>query len=257
MIRQLSSLKGILVPALFVAAWEAGFRAFVGTSDSLASPSAVVAAGVNSIVSGELALSTLQTLLSTCMGLAIGGGLGATIGLMLGLSPGAGAVVSTTVELLRPIPVIALVPLSTLIYGFGYRMEVSIIALATFWPCLILAQRSVAQIHSGLFDVARVLALGPVARFLKIIVPAAAPRLFLALRVGLGIAIIVAVTVEIVANPQGIGYFMMLAQESLRPADMLWGLVWVGTLGWGLNALLLRLEGRMFRGRAAVVGGAG
>ena len=60
-----------------------------------------------------------------------------------------------TVEMLRPIPSVALLPLSLLIFGFGYRMEVAVIAFATFWPSLILTQSAVAQIEPRLIEVAR------------------------------------------------------------------------------------------------------
>lgn len=244
--------RALIIPAGLVAALEIYIRVLVGPSDVIAPPSAIALAGLHALAGSDLFIATGQTLLSACMGLAIGCAAGSVVGLTLGLWEAGAKLAFTTVELLRPVPVIALVPLALLAYGFGYQMEVFIIALATFWPCLILSQKSVAQIHRSLFDLASVLALGKTARFFKIILPAALPRLFLAVRVSAAIAIIVAVTVEIVANPQGIGYFMMTAQQSLHPALTLWGLVWVGLMGWGLNRLLLAAETRIF-GQTAIV----
>ncbi len=240
------SFRALAIPLLLALTMEVWFRVFVRISDIIAPPTAILSAGVRSFMNGDLLFATGQTFLAAGAGLIVGGGAGALSGLVLGLSPSSAKVASTTIELLRPIPVIAIIPLAMLAYGFGYQMEVSIVALATFWPSLILSQKSVAQINRGLFEVGRVLALGPVEKFIKIILPAALPRLFLALRVSVGIAIIVAVTVEIAANPQGIGYFMMTAQQSLQPDLMLWGLVWIGIMGWGLNVLLVRSEKRLF-----------
>ena len=72
--------------------------------------------------------------------------------------------------------------------------------------------------------------------------PAALPRIFVAFRLCVGIALVVAVTTEIAANPQGLGYALMNAQQSLRPDLMFAMLLWVALLGWGLGAGLLRLQ---------------
>jgi NitT/TauT family transport system permease protein len=80
---------------------------------------------------------------------------------------------------------------------------------------------------------------------MKIVIPAALPRIFVAFRLAAGIALIVAVTVEIAANPLGLGYNMMLAQQTLRPEVMLALLVWLGVVGWGINRLLLWSEARL------------
>ena len=77
--------------------------------------------------------------------------------------------------------------------------------------------------------------------------PAALPRIFVAFRLCVGIALVVAVTTEIAANPQGLGYALMNAQQSLRPDLMFAMLLWIGLLGWGLGAGLLWLQRTWFR----------
>ena len=77
--------------------------------------------------------------------------------------------------------------------------------------------------------------------------PAIVPRLFVALRLGVAIALVVAVTVEIAANPHGMGYAMMIAQQSLDPALMLAWLFWIGVVGYAINAAALRLQQRVAR----------
>jgi ABC-type nitrate/sulfonate/bicarbonate transport system permease component len=86
----------------------------------------------------------------------------------------------------------------------------------------------------------------------KIILPAAAPRLTTALRLAAGLALVVAVTAEIVSNPQGLGHDLMIAQETLRPERMFAVLFWVGLIGWGNNAALLQLERWLFAHRGDV-----
>jgi ABC-type nitrate/sulfonate/bicarbonate transport system permease component len=137
---------------------------------------------------------------------------------------------------------VALIPLAMLVFGFGLRMEVSVIAFASFWPMLVLTQSAVRQVEPGLLEVARALQLGPLARFAKIILPAIVPRLFVALRLGVAIALVVAVTVEVAANPHGMGYALMIAQQSLEPARMMAWLFWIAVVGYAINLGALRLE---------------
>jgi len=246
-----SRLQGLLLPAAFLLLAELILRISGIRSDALAPPSAVAMAFVRLASDGSLAVATAETLGAALLGLAIGGAGGLLCGIILGLSRAVSQVVSPTMEMLRPIPSIALIPLSLLVFGFGLRMEVAIIGFATFWPVLILARGAVRQIEPRLLEVARVLRLGPVARVSKIILPAALPRMVVALRLALGVALVVSVTVEIVANPRGLGHGLMMAQQALRPDAMLAMLAWVGVLGWGINALLLGAE-RMLPGSSEV-----
>lgn len=243
--------RGIVVPVILLALAELVFRAR-GPSDSLAPPSRAVAALWTALTDGSLIVGTAQTLGSTLAGLAIGGGFGLLAGMALGASRTLNELTLAAVEMLRPIPSVALLPLSLLIFGFGHRMEIAVIAFATFWPSLILTQSAVAQIEPRLIEVARLLRMGPVEIAWKIVLPAAAPRLMTAFRLAVGLALVVAVTAEIVSNPQGLGYDLMIAQETLRPERMFAVLFWVGLIGWSVNALLLALERRLFAHRGQV-----
>jgi sulfonate transport system permease protein len=115
---------------------------------------------------------------------------------------------------------------------------------------LILTRNAVAGVDPALFDVARVLRLTPVARTVKIVLPAALPRIFVGFRLAAGIALTVAVTVEVSTNPLGLGYGMMLAEQSLHPDLMLAYLLWIGIVGWALNYAIVNAQRRLF-GRSA------
>jgi NitT/TauT family transport system permease protein len=149
--------------------------------------------------------------------------------------------------------VLDLLPIALIALGFGYRMEIVIVAFACVWPILILSRAAVRSIEPRLMEVARALRLPPAQRVWKIIIPAALPRIFVAFRLSAGIALIVAVTVEIAINPLGLGAGIMLAQQALRPDLMLAYLVWIGIIGYALNVLLTLAQQRLF-GRAALSG---
>jgi sulfonate transport system permease protein len=127
------------------------------------------------------------------------------------------------------------------------RMELAVVAFATFWPMLVLSQAAVRQVEPQLLEVARALQLSRAAVFAKVVLPAMVPRLFVALRLGVAIALVVAVTVEIAANPHGMGYAMMIAQQSLDPALMLAWLFWIGLIGYAINAGALALQAGVAR----------
>ncbi len=242
--------RGWVVPVVLLMLAELALHGV--QSDALAPPSRVLVSLVQAVADGSLFTASAQTLLAALGGLALGAGSGLVLGLALGLSRQAGAAAALSVELLRPIPSVALIPVAMLVFGFGYRVEIFVIAFTCFFPMLLLTQAAVRGVEPRLLEVGRVLGFGAVARACKIVLPAALPRVFVAFRLDVGIALVVAVTVEVASNPQGLGYGLLSAQQSLAPERMLALLLWVGLLGWALSAGLLALQKRWF----AAAGGA-
>jgi ABC-type nitrate/sulfonate/bicarbonate transport system permease component len=225
--------RGWAVPLVLLAAAELAMHGV--QSYALASPSEALAAFATLAFDGELWRPTAETLGAALCGVR-----------------SAAAAGSLSVELLRPIPSVALIPVVLLIFGFGWRMEIIVIAFTCLWPMLIYGQAAVSQVEPRLLEVGYVLGLSPLQRVSKLVIPAAMPRIFVAFRLSVGIALVVAVTVEIAANPQGLGYGMISAQQTFRPADMFAMLGWTGLLGWGLSAGLRALETRLFARYGAI-----
>jgi ABC-type nitrate/sulfonate/bicarbonate transport system permease component len=244
--------RAFVLPAALCALAEVGARAG-GPSDSVAPPSEVLAALAGALADGSLLEATRDTLASAFGGLAIGGVVGLVVGVLLGSFPALNRLMEVTLELVRPIPSVALGPVALVALGFGYRLEIAIVAFACTWPVLLLTRAAVAGVEPRLIEVARALRLSFPARVVKIIVPAALPRIFVAFRLAAGFALIVAVTIEIAINPLGLGAGMMTAGQALRPDLMLAYLLWIGVVGFALNLLLVFAQRRLF-GRAALVG---
>ena len=249
----LDRAKPLALPLAALAAVELWARATHLQSDSLAPPSAIVAALAGALADYSIPLATRDTLFSAFAGLAVGSMIGLALGVALGLSRVFDRLMEVTVEAVRPIPSIALLPIALIALGFGYRMEIVIVAFACVWPMLILSRAAVRSIEPRLMEVARALKLPLAQRIWKIVIPAALPRIFVAFRLSAGIALIVAVTVEIAINPLGLGAGIMLAQQALRPDLMLAYLVWIGVIGYALNIFLTVAQRRLF-GRAALSG---
>ncbi|MEP6875454.1 MAG: ABC transporter permease subunit [Burkholderiales bacterium] len=239
--------RGWVLPLTLLVLAEAAMRINHVESDALARPSDVLKALVQAFADGSVFRLTAQTLGAALAGLALGGGIGLVTGIWFGLSRTAAEAAALSVELLRPVPSVALMPLAMLVFGFGFRMEIAVIAFTCFWPMLLLSQAAVRNVEPRLLEVARVLGFAWWDRVLKLVLPAALPRIVVAFRLCVGIALVVAVTIEVAANPQGLGYALMNAQQSLRPDLMFAMLLWIGLLGWGLGAALLLLQRTWFR----------
>lgn len=246
-------IKPVLLPLATLLAFEAWMRLAAVQSDSLAPPSAIALALVGALTDGSLLTATRDTLASAFAGLVLGGAIGLVLGIALGLSQIFDRLMEVTIEAIRPIPSVALLPIALIALGFGYRMEIAIVAFACVWPVLIVTRAAVGSIEPRLIEVARVLRLSQLDRISKIVIPAALPRIFLGFRLAAGIALIVAVTVEIAINPLGLGAGIMIAQQALRPDLMLAYLVWIGVTGFVLNAALMAAQRGLF-GRAAAAG---
>ena len=239
-------LRGLIFPVLLIALWEISARASHMQSDILAKPSDIAAAALEAFTDGTVFTATLQTLTMAGAGLALGCVIGLTFGILLGLFRTFNRLMEFSIEALRPIPSLALLPIWMLIYGLGYRMEISIVAWATTWPFLVLTRAAVAGVHPRLIEVSRAMGFNLWQRARKIVLPAALPRIFVALRLAVGITLIVSVTMEIAANPFGLGYAIMTAETSLHPATMFALIFWVGIIGWSLSYGLLVLQRHLF-----------
>jgi NitT/TauT family transport system permease protein len=244
--------KALVLPAAALVVLEIWARGVHLQSDSLAPPSAIALALAAAFGDGSILTATRDTLIPAFTGLLIGSAIGLVLGIALGIFHAFDRLMEVTIEALRPIPSIALLPIALIALGFGYRMEIVIVAFACIWPVMILSRAAVGSIEPRLIEVSRALRLSPADRVRKIIIPAALPRIFLAFRLAAGIALIVAVTVEIAINPIGLGAAIMTAQQALRPDLMLAYLVWIGTVGYLLNTGLVAAQRHLF-GRAALV----
>jgi NitT/TauT family transport system permease protein len=245
--------RGLLIPIAALAAWE--LFSWVGylPPDTISRPSAAMAAGWAAMLDGSMPIATLQTLQAALLGLALATAAGVAAGLVLASSPIAALALEPSLEVLRPVPPVALIPLSLLLLGFGLSMEAAVVAFACFWPILIATAAAVRSVEPRLIEVARALELPYVAQIAKVVIPATVGRIFVGVRIAAGIALVVAVTVEIVVNPRGLGYGMITAQQSLR-ADLMYAeLLWVGAVGWAVNFALLQLD-RVWLRRYAMPG---
>ena len=240
---------GAVLPILVLTLWEVLSHAGVLSEDGFSRPTRFVVAGAKALADGTLLTQTGQTFAAAAQALVIAALAGIALGAILGLFRPLERAAQLTIDALRPIPSVALIPLSLLLFGFSRNMSAAVAAFACFWPILIVTISAVRGVDPRLFEVGRLLGFSFAKVIWKFAIPAALPSILVGIRVAAGIAIVVTVTTEIVTNPRGLGFAMTMSAQSLQ-ADLVWAtLLWVGVIGWLVNWSLERLERRWLRYR--------
>ena len=235
--------RGAILPVALIAAAQIAASTNGVQSDALASPAEILVSLVASLADGSMLRATLETLGAALGGLFVGGSVGILAGILLGLSSVLDRLMTVSIELVRPIPSVAIIPLFMLVFGLGFRLEIAVVAFSVVWTVLVLTRGAVASIEPRLLEVARMLGLSRAQAIWKIVLPSALPRIFVAVRLAATVSLIVAVTVEVAVNPLGLGYGMQIAQQALRPAWMFAYLFWLILVGWSFNHLIVLIEG--------------
>lgn len=240
------NLPGLLVMAGVVGLWELLVRSHVLDFQFLPAPSGIARAFRSLLSSGELVDRTAHTLWSTVLGWAIASVLGVALGLWLGLSERAWRYSMASIEVMRAIPPISLVPVALLVFGFSRKMELVLIVYVGAWTVLVNAIDGVRSVRTELLDVGRMLRLSKLATIRKLILPSAMASILVGLRLALSLALVLAVVAEMIGNPAGLGNALVRAQQALQPEQMFAYVVTIGVLGVALNATLRYASARAF-----------
>jgi ABC-type nitrate/sulfonate/bicarbonate transport system permease component len=182
---------------------------------------------------------------------AVGFGTAALLAVVLGLLAGqvrlVRNLVEPVIELLRPIPPLAVLPMFIVWVGIGEASKVGFITYATFFPMFVTTVHGVAQIDGRLLRAAQSLGAGPRALFVRVILPAALPDVLTGLRLGVALAFFVIVISEFVAAERGLGYLINDGRNFFLVPQMLGAAVLLGLLGYAGNAAVRVVERRLLR----------
>lgn len=173
--------------------------------------------------------------------------LGVGLGLLMGYYRFFYNLLEPLVEVLRPIPGAAYLPILVLFVGIGHEMKVILILIAAFFPILLNTYSGVRSIDVVQFDTARTLGLTTLQTFRELIVPAAAPHILTGMRISLAISLILAILGEMIVSNDGLGYYTLLAQRTFRIPEVYAGLFMLAIFGYILNRLFLLAEARLIR----------
>jgi ABC-type nitrate/sulfonate/bicarbonate transport system permease component len=213
----------------------------------LPGPWLVLGSVLDMAVRGQLWIHLAATLERVALGFGAGAALGVALGLAAGhLSP-VRNVVEPIVELLRPIPPLAMLPMFIVWVGIGEVSKVGFITYATFFPIFLTTVTGVRQIDPVLLRAAQSLGARGVGLFTRVILPAALPDILTGLRLGVALAFFVIVISEFIGAEHGLGYLINDGRNFFLVPQMLGAAVVLGLLGYAGNGLVRLLERRLTR----------
>jgi ABC-type nitrate/sulfonate/bicarbonate transport system permease component len=220
-----------LLPAALLAAWQLA-------PAILPTPAAVAGTLSDALLHGALAADAVHTLLAACVSWSVCLLAGVPLGMALGASSRLRAATSLLIELLRPIPAIALVPPAVLAFGFSWQTEIAVTVFASVWPVLSSSRTGIEKVHARYFEVAATLHLRKWNTVRKVVTPAAFRQILVGAKLSFGLCLVVSVVAEMVGNPAGLGWGLVSAQEAMKPAEAFAYLFTIGALGVTANAAL-------------------
>ena len=202
------------------------------------------------ITNGDLLMRWAGTVERMVYGWFLASIAGVLLGAMIGSSQVARTYLGPTLELMRPLPASAIVPLAIALLGLSESMVLTVIAFGALWPMLLATVHGFAAVEPRLYEVARALGMGRLEVIWKIALPSSMPDILAGMRLGLTISLILAVVGEMLASREGLGSHILLASRAFRSADLFAGVILLGVTGY-VSALLLGVaEGRLLRWRA-------
>ncbi|GAA1079800.1 ABC transporter permease [Nocardiopsis composta] len=238
----------------FLLLWEAVPRTSLVSADHLPPASTVLATLAERAATAQFWTAVGDTLTAWGLGLAIAIGAAVLLGFAVGTVPVLRAYTASTVEFLRPIPSVALIPLAILIYGTDIASTLMLVVYAAFWQVYIQVLYGVADIDPVADQTARAYGLGRWARIRYLMWPTALPYLITGVRLGAAVALILTITAQLTIGSPGLGQEIAVAQSSGAPHVVYALIVATGILGVAVNTGVRALERRVLRWHPSVRG---
>jgi len=211
--RDLAAVLPWAVPVLILLVWQGGASLGWISADLLPSPWAVIQAAIRLGSNGELFRHVQVSFGRAATGLLIGGGIGFALGLANGLSRLAERTTDTTLQMIRNIPHLALIPLVILWFGIDEAAKIFLVALGTFFPIYINTLHGIRTVDPALIEMTRSYGFSRAQLFWQVLLPGSLPSIFVGLRYALGIMWLTLIVAETIAAQSGLGYMAMQARE--------------------------------------------
>jgi ABC-type nitrate/sulfonate/bicarbonate transport system permease component len=242
---RVASIAPLLGLLALVAAWTVA--AALLRSDALPGPSQVLLAGWRLLADGTLVQHTIVSLRRVLIGFVIGVAAGVILGLFAGLSWFASRTLHVLVELIRPVPGIAWLPLAILWFGLGEASKFFVIAIGVFFPVFVGAARGIRQADPLHVRSARAMGASRWQIIRDVLLPSALPEILTGQRVGLSLGFIYLIAAELIGARSGIGYMISYARIAGHPEHIYVGILLIGLLSLGLGAVQKGIERHMLR----------
>lgn len=239
-----------LVPVVLVIFWQVASVTGWLESRILPAPTAVLSAFWSLLISGELWHHVKISAGRALLGLLVGGGLGLLLGLLNGSSRIASNLLDTTLQMIRNIPALALIPLVILWFGIDESAKLFLVAIGVFFPMYINTYHGIRSVDPQLIEMGKSYGLTRWQLYKDIILPGAMPSILVGLRFALGLVWVLLIVAETISAQAGIGYMTMNAREFLQTDVVLVGILLYALLGKLADVLAQYLERYLLRWHA-------
>ena len=231
-----------IVPIVLLVSWQ--FLVQVGwlSTRILPAPTGILSAGIRLAITGELFHHIGISSLRAIVGFTIGGGIGLALGFLNGIFPIAEKLLDTSVQMIRNIPHLALIPLVIVWFGIGDQARLFLVSLGVFFPMYINTFHGIRSVDPGLIEMGKVYGLNPTSLLLQVILPGALPSILVGVRFSLGIMWITLIVAETIAADSGIGYMAMNAREFMQTDVVVLSIIMYALLGKFADAIARKLE---------------
>jgi len=243
----------LIVPALLLAFWQVattnGMTMLIPTPYQVGEYMIDFAVGgiYDDAYSATLLTHLLASMSRVYGGFAIAAAFALPLGIMIGRMPMARMLLDPFLQLMRPIPVTAWLPLSMILFGLGAKSAFALVCLGAFYPILLNTIFGVRSVDPKLFEAASMLGCRGGAQFYKVVLPAATPSIFTGLRLGLGLAWFVIVVGEMTGVPQGLGAVIMDGRTLSRTELVICGMIVIGVAGYVSDRIVVAIGNRLLR----------
>ena len=231
-----------LFPVCIMASWQIASQAGWLSTRVLPEPWAVLKAFWTLTVSGEIATHVATSTWRALVGFAIGGGLGLLLGLLTGTFRAAETLLDSTLQMIRNIPALALIPLVILWFGIDEWAKLFLVALGVFFPIYLNTFHGIRSVDKGLIEMARSYGLSGWKLYTQVILPGSVAAILVGVRFSLGLMWVLLIVAETISAQAGIGYMTMNAREFLQTDVVLVGILLYALLGKLADVLAKGLE---------------
>ena len=220
-----------LVPVGLLVLWQIASSLGWLSTRVLPAPLEVVNAGWALTLSGALWTHVQVSAGRALAGLAVGGGLGLVLGLLTGSFRWIDTLLDTTIQMVRNIPALALIPLVILWFGIDEMAKLFLISVSVFFPIYLNTSHGIRNVDPGLIEMARTYGLSRWQLYREVILPGALSSILVGLRFSLGLMWVILIVAETISAQAGIGYLTMNAREFLQTDVVLVGILLYALLG--------------------------
>lgn len=232
------AVRRVVLACCFVLLWEFAARALQQPA-KLPSPSLVVGAAVPLIESGELLNNALVSLRRVFLGFGLALAVGLPTGLLTGSSRKLGRILYPPLEILRPVPALAMLPIFLAIFGIGEELAVSVVFFAAFFPIVLNTQTGVREVQRIYEEAARTLGALDRQVVREVTLPAALPTIFTGVRLGLQFGWMSIIGAEFIGATSGLGFMILFYEKFLFTDKVIVGMASIGVLGFLLDRVVL------------------